>query len=201
MRSSQVQKQKAKGKSKSYYPWKEAGDSGWSKILERMKRHGLQSEIQAWCQVLWEPILREPNHRNRLLSATSLSWKTSTPQIYYCSVSILHPAIPQPNFPVLGGSYLTLLWVSCVQTWQQNPFLALQLCLWVWPKSYAWFLQGLGSGSAVFPKGSNILPWDLGSKTAPASSQLQRLVLYDEYSSEPEAWSAACLVSQSLCPG
>lgn len=66
-----------------------------------MKRHGLQPEIQARCQVLWEPILYEPNHRNQLLSATSLSWKTSTPQdlqdLHYCSVSILHQPHPSPT--------------------------------------------------------------------------------------------------------
>lgn len=138
-----------------YYPWKETGESGWSKILERKKRHGLQPEIQARCQVLWESILYEPNHRNQLLSATSLIWKTSMPQIY-CSVSILHPATPQSFVAPQICS-----WHPMCRPDNRTHYLTLQLYLWVWPKSHACFLQGLSSGSAVFPKGSNTLPWQL----------------------------------------
>lgn len=105
-----------------------------------MKRHGLQPEIQARCQVLWEPILYESNHRNRLLSATSLSWETSTPQIYYCSVSILHPARPQPTsqslvapsrlcswHPVSRPDNKTHFW-PCISACGSDPNLMLGSC-------------------------------------------------------------------------
>lgn len=74
-----------------HYLWKEAGESGWNKILERRKRNGLQLEIEARCQVLWESLLVQPQKWDA--STISLSWKTSRPQIrYICSVSILYPS-------------------------------------------------------------------------------------------------------------
>lgn len=93
---------------------------------------------------------------------------------YNCSVSILHPATPQCQIPILwwfpGTCFLPpvfQLWIWCLFEFAlsilypdltTDSSLALQLCPWVWLKSYARFLQILSSGWAVFQKGNNILP-------------------------------------------
>lgn len=187
----------------SFYLWKEVEESGWSKLLERMKRHGLQPEIEASCQVSWESVtVQLQTCRNRLLSTIGLSWMTSTSRIRHRrSVSVLHASHTPAPTPGPWGLLLEFaLGILCPDLTSKTS-LALQLCLWVGPKSYASCESSVWMSCVPtrLQYSATSKTWVL--KTAPDSSRLQRLLLHSEYSSELEAWGKACLASQGLHPG
>lgn len=94
----------------SFYLQKKAGQSGSSRMPGRMKRCGLQSEIKARCQVLWDSISVQQQEHSGL-------WDQPEPKDLHASNQVqllcvhLHPIHSLSTFPIpwwlLGTSFLT----------------------------------------------------------------------------------------------